>query len=59
MKPGTRVLIVEDDPYIARLLSLQLEHRNLRARCEHDGPSGLKAAVEFDPEIIVLDIMRW
>lgn len=57
MKPGTRVLIVEDDPYTARLLRLQLEHRNMRTRCEHDGPSGLKAAFEFDPEVIILDIM--
>ncbi len=57
MKPGTRVLIVEDDPYTARLLRLQLEHRNMRTRCEHDGSSGLKAAAEFDPEVIILDIM--
>jgi two-component system response regulator MprA/two-component system response regulator TrcR len=26
-------------------------------RCAHDGPSGLKAAGEFDPAAIVLDIM--
>lgn len=57
MRAGTRVLIVEDDPYIARLLRLQLEHRNLKTRCEPDGPSGLKAAVEFDPELIILDIL--
>jgi two-component system response regulator MprA/two-component system response regulator TrcR len=57
MKPGTRVLVVEDDPYIARLLKLQLEHRNMRVRCEYDGPSGLRAAAPFDPELIILDIM--
>ena len=57
MKPGTRVLIVEDDPYIVRLLRLQLEHRNFRTRCEYDGPSGLKAITEFDPELIILDIL--
>ncbi|MBV9453729.1 MAG: response regulator transcription factor [Rubrobacter sp.] len=57
MKPGTRVLVVEDDTYIARLLKLQLEHRHMRVRCEHDGPSGLKAAAPFDPELIILDIM--
>jgi DNA-binding response OmpR family regulator len=57
MRSGTRVLVVEDDPYTARLLKLQLEHHKLRARCEHDGPSALKATAEFDPEVIVLDIM--
>ena len=57
MKPGTRVLIVEDDPYIARLLRLQLQHRHLNVQCESDGLSGLKTAAEFDPEVIILDIM--
>lgn len=57
MRPGTRVLVIEDDDYTARLLKLQLEHRDLKVRCEYDGPSGLKAAVQFDPEVIVLDIM--
>jgi DNA-binding response OmpR family regulator len=57
MRPGTRVLVIEDDDYTARLLKLQLEHRNLKVRCEYDGPSGLKAVVQFDPEVIVLDIM--
>jgi two-component system, OmpR family, response regulator len=57
MRPGTRVLVIEDDDYTARLLQLQLEHRGLDVRCEYDGPSGLKASVQFDPEIIILDIM--
>src|ERR687885_44261 len=57
MKPETRILVVEDDPYIAELLQLQLQHRNLKVRCEYDGPSGLEAVTEFDPEAIILDIM--
>ena len=57
MKPGTRILIVEDDSRIARLVQLELEHRGLRARCAHDGKSGLEAATEFDPAVIILDIM--
>src|ERR671933_2342445 len=57
MKSETRLLVVEDDPYIAELLQLQLQHRKLNVRCEYDGPSGLKAATEFDPEVIILDIM--
>lgn len=57
MRPGTRVLVVEDDEYTANLLKLQLEHRDFEVRCERDGPSGLKAVGRFDPELIVLDIM--
>ncbi len=57
MKAGTRVLVVEDDRNIARLLQLELEHRKLKVRCEYDGHSGLEAAAEFDPGVIVLDIM--
>jgi len=57
VKSGTRILIVEDDSSIARLVQLELEHRGLKVRCAPDGPSGLKAAAEFDPAAIVLDIM--
>jgi DNA-binding response OmpR family regulator len=57
MKPGTRILIVEDDNSIARLVQLELEHRGLKVRCAGDGPSGLKAVAEFEPAVVVLDIM--
>jgi DNA-binding response OmpR family regulator len=57
MKSGTRILIVEDDSSIARLVQLELEHRGLRVRCAYDGPSGLEAVADFDPSAIVLDIM--
>lgn len=57
MRPGTRVLVVEDDRSIARLLQLELEHSSLAVRCAYDGPSGLEAAEEFDPAVVILDIM--
>src|SRR5215213_6512351 len=57
MKPGTRILIIEDDRSIARLLKLELEHRDLKVRCAYDGPSGLEATAEFEPAAVVLDIM--
>jgi DNA-binding response OmpR family regulator len=57
VKSGTRILIVEDDRSIARLIQLELEHRGFVVRCAHDGPSGLEAASEFEPSAIILDIM--
>jgi DNA-binding response OmpR family regulator len=57
MKPGTRVLIVEDDRSIARVVQLQLEHRGFSVRCCQDGVSGLQEVPKFRPEVIVLDIM--
>ena len=57
MKPGTRILLVEDDPSISRLLQLELEHRGLTVRTVFDGPAALPAIEEFAPQAIVLDIL--
>src|ERR687898_301096 len=57
MRPGTRVLVVEDDRSIARLLQLELEHSSLSVQCAYDGPEGLDAAAEFEPAVVILDIM--
>ena len=57
MKAGTRILVVEDDRSITRLVELELEHRGFAVRCACNGPSALRAASEFRPAAIVLDIM--
>ena len=57
MKARTRILVIEDDEAIAEFVQLELEHRGLRVRCAYDGPSGLEAVEEFDPSVVVLDIM--
>ncbi|HET8522410.1 MAG TPA: response regulator transcription factor [Thermomicrobiales bacterium] len=57
MKPGTRILLVEDDRHISRLLELELGHRGLDVTCVYDGLSALPAIAEFAPDVIVLDIL--
>lgn len=57
MKPGTRVLLVEDDRSIAGFVEPELERLGFRVRCAYDGLSGLEEAHRFRPELVVLDIM--
>jgi DNA-binding response OmpR family regulator len=57
MELGMRVLVIEDDRDIARLVELALEQHGFEVRCAHDGLSGLTAAQEFDPAGVILDIM--
>jgi DNA-binding response OmpR family regulator len=52
-----RVLVIEDDRDIARLVELALEQHGFEVRCAHDGLSGLTATQEFDPAGVILDIM--
>lgn len=57
MRKGTRILVVEDDASIARLVQLELEHEGAEVRVAREGEAGLAAAREFEPEAVVLDIM--
>jgi two-component system response regulator MprA/two-component system response regulator TrcR len=57
MKSGTRILLVEDDRHISRLLELELGHRGIDVKCVYDGLSALPAVAEFAPDAIVLDIL--
>jgi DNA-binding response OmpR family regulator len=57
MRPGTRILLVEDDRSIASFVAPELEHLGFHVLCAYDGLSGLEEARSFGPELIVLDIM--
>jgi DNA-binding response OmpR family regulator len=57
MRPGTRILLVEDDRSIADFVEPELEHLGFSVRCAHDGVAGLQEARKFGPALIVLDIM--
>ena len=57
MKPGTRILVIEDDRSIASFVQPELERLNMTVRFAYDGLSGLEEVEKFRPELIVLDIM--
>ncbi|HKH76864.1 MAG TPA: response regulator transcription factor [Rubrobacteraceae bacterium] len=57
MKPGTRILLVEDDRSIAGFVEPELERLGFDVRCAYDGPSGLEELRWFGPGLILLDIM--
>lgn len=57
IRPGTRILVVEDDRSIARLLQLELEHRKLQVSCVYDGAEALPAIEAYRPDAIILDIL--
>ena len=52
-----RILLIEDDPSILRGLELNLGLEGYEVRAAVDGPSGLRMATEWKPELVLLDIM--
>jgi two-component system response regulator ArlR len=51
-----RVLVVEDDAAISRVLKLELEHEGYDVDVAADGLSGLERALK-EPDLVVLDLM--
>jgi PAS domain S-box-containing protein len=56
LRKSLRVLIVDDHVDAAQTLALLFTHRNCDVRIAHDGPSGIAAAKEFLPEVLLLDL---
>nr|BAL52742.1 two-component system, OmpR family, alkaline phosphatase synthesis response regulator PhoP [uncultured Chloroflexota bacterium] len=52
-----KILIVDDEPGILNLVSAYLRPEGFEVYTASDGPSGLKAARAYKPDVIVLDIM--
>ena len=57
IRPGTRILVIEDDTSISRLLQLELEHRGIVVQAEANGIAGLAALDSFRPDAVILDIL--
>lgn len=56
-KKGARILIVEDDPKISRLLELELKHEGFLIYRSSMGGVAVEDFYSFQPDLIILDIM--
>ena len=57
MASKQKILIVDDDENIAELISLYLLKECYDTRIVHDGESALQVVPEFNPNLILLDLM--
>ena len=51
-----RILIIEDEPQLARHVSRALERHGHCPSVQHDGAEGLRAALSELPDLVVLDL---
>lgn len=57
MSSPLRVLVVEDDTSISRLLELELRHRGMEVTVASDGLTGIDLAEQRRHDVILLDIL--
>ena len=51
------VLIIEDDPEIVQLLEIHLKDLGCSTQATMQGDTGLRMAVEHQPDLVILDVM--
>jgi two-component system alkaline phosphatase synthesis response regulator PhoP len=54
---GASILVIDDEQSILDLVTAYLRQEGYEVQTATDGPSGLKAAQVFKPDLIVLDVM--
>jgi diguanylate cyclase (GGDEF)-like protein len=54
---GERVLVVDDDPFIARLLEIELRAVGYDVRLASDGQEALETIGEWLPDLVLADVM--
>jgi two-component system response regulator MprA len=56
-RPPLRALVIEDDASIADFVRVGLRYEGFEVQVCADGPTGLRAADRFRPDVVVLDVM--
>lgn len=56
-RPGARILVVEDEPAIARLIQRYLERAGYAVLAVGSGPEALRAVRASRPDLVILDVL--
>ena len=51
------ILIIDDDPVSRLTLQRLLSREGYRVRCAEDGATGLRYAREYEPDLVLLDVV--
>jgi diguanylate cyclase (GGDEF)-like protein len=54
---GEKLLVVDDDPFIARLLEIELAAAGYQVRVANDGQQALQLVEEDPPDLVITDVM--
>lgn len=53
----SKVLLIEDDPLIVNIYSTYLKNQGHEVQAVTEGSEALKIALDFKPQVIILDLM--
>ncbi len=54
---NAKILVIDDEPSITKLVTAYLKPEGYEVLVASDGPSGLKSAQVFKPDLVILDVM--
>jgi two-component system, OmpR family, response regulator len=54
---GVKILLVDDEPHILQFLELGLSNEGFEVQTAPDGLNGVNLAKDFQPHVIILDVM--
>ncbi len=57
MSPGTKILVIDDDPDLVDALKIILKTGSYRVVSAFDGKEGLKKVRQENPHLIILDLL--
>lgn len=52
-----KVLIIEDDPFLSEMYAVKLSDNGFKTEVASDGKAGLVKVLEFQPDLVLLDIV--